>query len=218
VATRFLFATLVVLLLASPAFAGGPITEFPAPRPAPGKVLGPDGLPVPERAAAISGRNTLLPLTLGTILCTAGIRVASVSARGDDGLGVGLCVIGAGVATTGLVAGPSSGYSYGGLSGRATAGTLVRLGSLVGAPVAIVLLAGPRDREEGFAFATGLIAGVGLVILESVYDVATVEGAVRRHNATLPRATSWRLEPCVTPSAHAPGLALRARFGGPEGS
>ena len=64
----------------------------------------------------------------------------------------------------------------------------------------------------------GAAVGVGLVTVEAVYDIATVEGAVRRHNATLVRPASWRLEPCVTPTAHAPGLALRASLGGPEGS
>jgi hypothetical protein len=209
-------AGLALLLLHSLAFAGVPITEFRQPPPAPASALGADGRPIPERAGALSARNTLVPVGVGTAMCAIG--ASGSMTQGGYGAGAGLFVLGMAVATVGLVMGPSAGYAYGGIPDRGTAGTLLRLGTLI-AP-AIVLAAqqrGSGSDEAWIAPAIGLLLGAGLVTLEAVYDVATVEGNVRRHNAALTRSTSWRLEPCVTPTAHAPALALRASFGGPEG-
>ena len=139
---RVLSPIVLLVLLPSLAFASLPITEFRQPRPVPASALGPDGMPIPERAGALSARNALVPVGVGAFLCA--IFTLGPMAQGDHGTGYGLPIV-----------------------------------------------------------------GIGL---------ATVEGAVRRHNATLPRPTWWRLGPCLTPSAHAPGLASRANFGGAEGS
>jgi hypothetical protein len=92
----------------------------------------------------------------------------------------------------------------------------VRLGTLVAPFVVLPQFSSQGDNDARDAAV--LTISASLLALEAVFDIATVEGAVRSRNATRARPASWRLEPCVTPSAHAPGLALRAGFGGPEGS
>jgi len=138
-------AGLALLLLPSLALASVPITEFRQPSPASSRALGPDGMPIPERA-----------------------------------------------------------------------GALVRLGTLIVPWIVIAMV--PPDGTDGLGALVILQVVAGLVTAEAVYDVAAVEGVVRRHNATRVRPTSWRIEPCLTPSTRAPGLALRANFGGAEGS
>jgi hypothetical protein len=104
-----MLAGIALVLLPSLAFAGLPITEFREPKTTPWKDLGPDGLPIPEHAAARSARSTIVMVGVGTALC--GIGASGSVNNSDYGAAPGLFIVGAGLASLGLVVGPSAGYS-----------------------------------------------------------------------------------------------------------
>jgi hypothetical protein len=215
---RLLGFTFALLAAGTTAFAGAPITVFPAPPIAADSLRNANGLPVPEVAARKSAHSTLMAAGIGATISAVGLLAAD-NRGGDTGGGAGVFMLGVAVYAAGVVVGPSSGHRYGGLDGRGAAGILVRTGLLCGPALAMAYSPSRHFHEDdAYVIVVGSLAGLGLATLGAVFDIETVEGAVRRRNEALQHPTSWRLEPCVTPTTHAPGLALRATFGGPAGS
>ncbi len=84
-----------------------------------------------------------------------------------------------------LIAGPSAGYFYGGLNGRAWAGIGIRTLALGGMFSAFGICGwdcGPGESAYNIAWA--VFIGSGAILAGSaIYDIATVKEAVRNHNA-----------------------------------
>jgi hypothetical protein len=205
--------TTMILLLAAlvapaRALAGQPITELPNASANRDTVMGPDGLPDPHRAAMRSVSYTLVPIGVGTGMFAVGVGAAiSDYGRSSTTDAAWVAVIGAGLATAGVVFGPSAGYHYGDLDGRAAAGVALRLGALV-VPAAVAW--SDSQADAGSIVLAGVVVAVG----SAVADIAMVEGAVARHNASRRRPVSWRVAPARTPTTHAPAVALELAFGG----
>ena len=211
-----LLAALVLLLVPMLAFAGAPITSFPAPPPAADSLLGANGLPVPGHAAALSAAFTLIPVGVGTGMVVAGFM--SLDTGGDVAPSPFMLLAGVSLVAGGIVSGPAAGYHYGGLGPRGTNGVVLRLGLVLVPLVAAAAVAGSsRSGSESVAL-TAAVAGVCIATIDAIYDISTVEEQVRQRNARLARPVTWRIDPCVLPGARAPGLVVRAAFGGPRGS
>ena len=201
-------AALVSMLLAAalPANAGSPITEFPQ---AALDTLDLENLPSPAQATRIAARNTMIPLAVGSGIFALGL--ASPQQTG------GAFLLGTLIVAGGIIVGPAPGYMYGGVKTRGALGVTLRLGLVAATPVVVAGQPGVRGSEDaGLAVVFGAFLGLGLAALSDVWDIALVGRHVEQHNRELRAraspATSLRVEPCVTPFAHAPGVALAARF------
>ncbi len=201
-ATALLAALL--LLAAAPAFAGVSITK-----PFGGvhrDSLGADGLPSPEVAARRSAINTLVPVAVG-----AGLVAVDAGAVRSGALLIGGLI----VAAVGIVGGPATGYTYGGLRERGASGAGLRMALIVGPPI-VVAVAMRRDSHSGLkaGLAVGtMLAGTTLALGSAAWDVATVGGAVERHNHGLTSTSGLRLVPAVAPFSRAPGFAVSVGLG-----
>lgn len=203
-------ALLVAALLgAAPVSAGSKITtDKPVkPNPAWADSFGPYHLPDPGVAQRLSARRTAMPFAVGTAAFAVDIGFIK---SGYIALG------GYVLAAAGIVVGPYAGYGYGGIPARGAVGVGVRLALVVAAPVAVALYDGQEgwsDDDESAAVALGLLAGTGLAALSGVWDITTVPNNVERNNSRLLQQVRVRVEPAVTPFAHAPGIAIRVGFG-----
>ena len=203
-------ALLVVAMLfaAAPVSAGSRITtdEGRRPNPAWADSFGPNHLPDPDVAQRLSARRTAIPFA-----CGMGAFAVDIGFIHSGYIALG----GYTVAALGIVTGPYAGYGYGGIPGRGAAGVGVRLALVVAAPVAVALYESNNwsDDDEAAAIALGLLAGTGLAALSGVWDIVTVPDNVERNNARLLQQARVRVEPAVTPFAHAPGIAVRVGFG-----
>jgi hypothetical protein len=206
VASALLVATLFAV---APVSAGSRITtdKGRSPNPAWADSFGPHHLPDPGVAQRLSAGRTALPFAVGTVAFALDVGVIR---SGYIALG------GYAVAAAGIVIGPCAGYTYGGIPGRGAVGMGVRLALVVAAPVAVALYDGQddwSDEDESAAIALGLLAGTGLAALSGVWDITTVPNNVERNNSRLLQQARVRVEPAVTPFAHAPGIAIRVGFG-----
>lgn len=197
------------MLAAAPVFAGGRITtdERRVPNPAWSDSFGPHHLPDPGVAQRLSARRTAVPFAVGTAAFALDVGLIKSGYVAFGGYVV---------MAYGIVAGPSAGYSYGGIPARGAVGVGVRLALVVAAPVAVALYDGPEgwsDEDESAAVALGLLAGTGLAALSGVWDIVTVPNNVERNNERLLQQVRVRVEPAVTPFAHAPAIAIRVGFG-----
>lgn len=113
----------------------------------------------------------------------------------------------------GLIAGPSMGYFYGGMPGRAWTGIGLRTVGLGGMVLAFGLTYA-NDPEEGIEsglVAIGLVGGGVITVFSIFHDIATVKKAVRKRNAKL-QETGWLLAPKYFAKHKAHGLELQLRF------
>jgi hypothetical protein len=205
---RSLGLAAALLLAATTASAGSRITTWTSPggRAAYADSFGPHHLPLPEVAQRLSARTTAIPFACGTAAFALDVGV----------FGTGFVALGGYlVATAGIIAGPTTGYTYGGIPARGAVGAGVRLALVVGVPVAVAVSQPDHwdDEDELAALALGMLAGTGLAAVSGVWDIATVPGNVERNNRHLLQQARLRVEPAMTPFAHAPGVAVRIGFG-----
>jgi hypothetical protein len=198
-----LVAAFALVAFARPAAAGSRVTE-PYPVPAP-DTLGALHLPSPDIATRRSVYNTFVPLAIG-----AGMVVGDVASGGEGYLAVGGFLLG----TAGVVVGPATGYAYGGLGGRAALGVCIRLGLVVGLPIAAYYSSDDQGGEEaawtGFY---GVLLGGALALGSAAIDIVTVHGAVEQRNRERAAARGVSLGPAVAPFSGAPGIAVSLPLG-----
>lgn len=91
------------------------------------------------------------------------------------------------LAVPGLIVGPSTGYFYAGMPGRAWAGIglrVVGVGGMVGSFAICGWDCGPGESAYNVAWAV-LLSSAGILVSSAVYDIATVKAAVRKQNTAL---------------------------------
>lgn len=117
------------------------------------------------------------------------------------------------LAVPGLIIGPSLGYFYAGLPRRAWTGIGLRFAGIGGMVSSFAICGwdcGPGDDSYDLAWVV-FISGAALTAGSAVYDIATVEGAVRRKNEALLSA-SMRIVPAYFADAKAVGLKVEFFF------
>jgi len=129
-------------------------------------------------ATLLSLAGTLVPITMGIVLQSAG-------SSGGDGSPLGGVLL-----SYGLFFGPATGYWYAGNSTDGLKGAGIRLGILLatGATIAAICsgdncpMFGPDTGASGVAAAVGLV-GFGALAYSMIHDIAGVDNHVRAHNA-----------------------------------
>jgi hypothetical protein len=110
-----------------------------------------------------------------------------------------------------LIVGPSTGYFYGGMKGRAWSGIGVRtlaFGGMIAAVGACY-----NYCSDGSQLAAGLafFAAGGLLLGSAIYDMASVKKAVRNHNQR-PHEKPFAVYPTYFPSVKAVGIVFSRRI------
>jgi len=150
----------------------------------------------------LKSETTALQYSLYGTLFPVGISLASKS--------------GYELAIAGVLVGPSLGYFYGGKADRGMKGILIRTGT-----VALTWVIGGIAAQSAGGGFSGLEAaikvcavGAGVVLIEAIYDIATVKSTVRKHNEELRQKnqTSVTLLPKYFADSGAGGLELRITF------
>ncbi len=100
--------------------------------------------------------------------------------------------------------GPSLGYFYAGATGRALLGLGIRLAGLAGIIGGTMGLDASGDETLMKVFIAG---GIGVAVASTIFDLAGLDKAVRRHNAKV-QGLQMALAPVVSPKA----LGLQARL------
>lgn len=117
------------------------------------------------------------------------------------------------LAYPGLLIGPSTGYFYADQPGRAWKGIGIRA-LATGGMISSFLICGwdcdGGDPEYGIAWMV-FLTSAGTFVGSAIYDIATVEGAVRRHNSQVLQ-TAWALTPTYSARDRALGLRLKLTF------
>ena len=116
-------------------------------------------------------------------------------------------------AAPGLIVGPSAGYFYAGMPGRAWRGIGLRLagvGGMIGSFGICGWDCGPGDSGYGIAWAVFAISA-GVTTGSAIYDIATVKTAVRKHNSALLKL-SETIAPTYFAESKVLGLELTLRF------
>ena len=148
---------------------------------------------------------------LGTIV-PMGVGLAIVaSARNDSPYGSAEAgAIGFVSFAGGLVVGPSLGYFYAGQPGRAWRGVGLRaLG--VGALIAAAAASWDCHRHACESLGPAVLVGSAVTLGSAIYDIATVRGAVRRHNREAQRV-SVRVAPTYSSQRRAAGVSVQLTF------
>lgn len=117
------------------------------------------------------------------------------------------------LAYPGLLFGPSLGYFYADEPGRAWKGIGIRALATGGMASAFVICGwdcGSGDSEYNIAWAV-FLSSAGAFVGSAIYDIATVESAVRRHNSQVLQ-TAWALTPTYSARDRALGLRLKLTF------
>lgn len=150
---------------------------------------------IKSKAAAVwmSVSATLLPGAAG---------LALLGGQPDDDL------LAAALIGSSIVIGPSAGHFYIGRPG----GVLLRLG--VAAATTSVAFTAASD-EGGYGglgvFVGVMAAGTAIILIDGIYDIARVGGAVRRHNASQ-ASRGLTAGPIVEPASGRLGLGMRLEF------
>lgn len=113
------------------------------------------------------------------------------------------------LAVPGLWFGPSFGYFYADRLGRAWAGIGIRtlaIGGMISSFGICGWDCGPGESAYDAAWAVFLTSG-GAFVGSAIYDIATVQGEVRRQNALI-NAASWRVTPSYRQRTGEIGLRL----------
>lgn len=109
------------------------------------------------------------------------------------------------LASGGLLLGPSIGDWAGGLGGRGFARFGLRTVALVGGLTAGFAASWNNNDDAGGAVLA--LGGLGLAAGLAVWDLATLKGGVRRH-----QAKSVSVLPTLSPDTHAVGVAFHLAF------
>ncbi len=113
-----------------------------------------------------------------------------------------------------IIVGPSLGYFYGGMPGRAWLGIGLRTAGMGGMVLSFVICGwdcGPGDSGYDIAWAT-FLAGGGLTVVSAIVDIASVKGAVRRQNEKLKEKSDLAVIPMYFPMTNTVGMGLSLRF------
>lgn len=113
----------------------------------------------------------------------------------------------------GLIVGPSIGYFYAGMPGRAWTGIGIRVigvGGMISSFAICGWDCGPGQSAYNVAWAV-FLSSAGIMVSSAVYDIATVKAAVREHNATL-GGLGETIAPVYFADTGALGVKLTYRF------
>jgi hypothetical protein len=114
----------------------------------------------------------------------------------------------------GLVVGPSLGYFHAGMNGRAWTGIGIRAVGVGGMLSSFAICGwdcGPGDKNYDIAWAVFIGSG-GIVVGSAIYDLATMKGRIRKHNAALLAPKSLSFRPVYYSNMRAFGAGLQLRF------
>jgi hypothetical protein len=114
----------------------------------------------------------------------------------------------------GIIVGPSLGYFYGGMPGRAWTGIGLRVVGVGGVVSSFVICGwdcGPKDSSYDIAWAV-FLAGAGLTVGSAIYDLADIKPAVRKRNEKLKSGPEISISPTYFADAGASGFRLTIRF------
>ena len=106
---------------------------------------------------------------------------------------------------SGMVLGPAVGYWYGGVSGRAWPGLLIRGGGLAIYEIATNGCGGTCSQSEQIVRGTGF----AIILASAIFDIATVGKKVQANNDAAARAM---VVPLFTPSEHRVGVEVVIGF------
>jgi len=109
----------------------------------------------------------------------------------------------------GLIVGPSTGYFYAGMPGRAWIGIGIRVIGVGGIASSFIICGwdcGPGQSGYNEAWAV-FLASAGIVTVSAIYDIATVKAAVRNRNNAL-----MKLGENVTPVYFSDSRAFGVKF------
>ena len=113
----------------------------------------------------------------------------------------------------GIIVGPSLGYFYGDMPGRAWSGIGLRflgVGGMV-SPIFICWDCSKGERRYTLSWVL-FLAGAGLTVGSTIYDLGDIKSAVRNHNEKLKRRGKISITPTYFTDAKATGLSLTLRF------
>lgn len=117
------------------------------------------------------------------------------------------------LAAPGLIIGPSTGYFYAGMPGRAWTGIGIRVVGIGGMISSFAICGwdcGPGDKAYNIAWAA-FLSGAAITVGSAIYDIGTVKKAVRRKNEEL-TAAHGRLVPAYFADSKAFGLKIHFSF------
>jgi len=135
-----------------------------------------------------------------------GAALMVVSLRAGSGA---MFLTGLGLGAAGAVAGPASGWSHAGYSGRAAGSALLRVGIITGTVAYSIMQArGDQNEYAGLSVVLSGLTGVTLATLEAWYECQEIGEHVRKHGVGPGRLS---LEARPSP-AGAPALGVVTRF------
>ena len=112
----------------------------------------------------------------------------------------------------GLIVGPSLGYFYGGMPGRAWKGIGLRVVGIGGMIGAVLYCWNCIPEQTDFTLNwIVLLSSAGLVVGSAVYDIASIKKAIRKKNASIPNI-GLTLAPRYFVHTKSVGLALSYKF------
>jgi hypothetical protein len=117
------------------------------------------------------------------------------------------------LAVPGIIVGPSTGYFFAGMPGRAWTGIGIRIAAIGGMISSFAICGwdcGPGDEAYNIAWAA-FLTGAAITVGSAIYDIGTVKKAVRRKNAERMTARG-RLVPAYFADSKAFGLKMRFAF------
>ncbi len=115
----------------------------------------------------------------------------------------------------GLVFGPSLGYFYGGMLGRAWKGIAIRSAGVIGMASAIAWSFSDFDFGDNNSNSAGagilFVTSASVIVFSAIYDIAKIKKAVRKSNAALSNA---RLDiiPKYFSQTNSVGISLNLHF------
>lgn len=136
---------------------------------------------------------------IGAVLLPGGAFLAALSTSDDD-----KTVAWFGVSIGAAVIGPSFGYFYSGLNGRALIGIALRASLLLGT-------VGVASSEEGWSSLGVALIGSGLVALAGIVDAALAYSTVKARNKKL-REKTLSIRPVLSPLTRAAGITVQIIF------
>ncbi len=113
-----------------------------------------------------------------------------------------------------IIVGPSLGYFYGGMPGRAWLGIGLRTAGLGGMVSSFAICGwdcGPGDSGYDIAWAV-FLAGGGLTVVSAIVDIASVKGDIRERNEKLAAKAQLTAGPMYFPMTKTVGVGLALRF------
>jgi hypothetical protein len=117
------------------------------------------------------------------------------------------------LAGPGIIVGPSLGYFYADMSGRALTGIGVRMAGMGGVVMSFVICGwdcGPGHNNYNTAWVV-FISSLGVTFISAIYDISAVKENVRRHNESLIKKAGL-IEPAYFANSGAVGFRIVLRL------